>query len=1304
MASVNNVLIKNSLNLYGDQSIYNNYCKIANKYYKIYNREMKDKKFSSDNQDKLRDDVKKWLFSQSLENRMKICTVENELFGNLLHQMYSHYKLDRTMIYKAKPYFYSNEENQFEKKTDINNFKSKFEDENNIPLYNNNNTNIKVTRTNKSGKKMEAQILGYSQAPLNDFKQEEIAVNNFGNFFTFYSFRIMDNINSTNANDNSNKKEDKKIIESSIDDLFNNIIYFSVHHRYFPDCFTLSPEFLLEKEKFENIFAKLGNSKYFCSLIQSQNIPNNNKNQKQYMLPEWFKINNNESEYSVAQIAIAFFEQVIMIKYLFNKNEKKINTFSLIDNEALNRFFSDRKLAINYMKKHYNNENKLNILNELEIETYYKKLINNKEKMKYVEYFKNFFRKMNIEGFKNNPHTVDRIATINNNPHYNKFEEIYNKKNGIEKPKYKNKSSHNNKELTLDEINNKLTEILKNNDSICFIDYFLFQNYDCLWKIEYFLQSELFEKLSNLIMEQNWKELISDSKKTKPNKSKHRRKNKKNKNIITMPKEEEKPINNNNNMAQNVYDGIFKDEEEELYAPYYLRANTEQKKLFLKLKGNSINNNIDSDEKEIIRDYIYNEFILGIIIDNVFLTPLNSGLDFSKELNDDYINYKIKIDKNRMNEIMKKEEKEMKDEKEKEKKSAIINDEENDKILKEKKEELNDNIIKEKEIIIQNNLNEMNVDVSNTNNIESIDCKNSKDNYLDTNDSLSLKSDTISSEIDKITTTTLTTNTNTNTNLNSQDNNTINKDINNNNNNANCNTNDNNDLNKKNSDNINNLGNSNNSNNSSNTKQKKKKEKEQTFFLFDTVKKKKKKNTQNFQNNALISNEFNIITFKEPNRRLAFFDKLHNDIIKYETKVITLLNHGMIFKDYCIKEIKRIIQETFNFSNDYNIDVYGSYATGLMIEASDIDIKIKLNCTSKENLDNFFQTLCQRLENENKFDTINPIGTASVPVIKLLLSSEKFIKGKEDLENSFKQYKELSLFKHYLFDVCELTKIKIDVTFIMTNNINNNCNNNNNNNSSNGNSSNKEIKDNNCENNNNIIINNNKINNTNNNETAHDHDKSMGGTMSSVAYVKEQIVKYPEVKFILRVLKRYFYYRKMNTSFLGGLSSYNLFLLLLSYSKFIHISHNLDSDIINNTNINNKIDVNLGEFLFNFLYFFKCLDFKQCVIDINSPNIYDLIIPEKAKEYNYGKSIVIIDPLTGVNASKSSYRIDEIQDTFSEAFDFFQNEKIKYDKEGKTKVSKNNNNNKDVLMGLPTSNKNDNNHGGGNIIERFLGK
>jgi DNA polymerase sigma len=462
------------------------------------------------------------------------------------------------------------------------------------------------------------------------------------------------------------------------------------------------------------------------------------------------------------------------------------------------------------------------------------------------------------------------------------------------------------------------------------------------------------------------------------------------------------------------------------------------------------------------------------------------------------------------------------------------------------------------------------------------------------------------------------------------------------------------------------VDNSNDKNNSSNKNSSKKKKKKE-MFLFATVKKSKKKSNSNTNNITLISNEFSIITLKDQNSRLSFFDKLHNDIIKYETKVISLLNHGMKFHDFCITEIKRLIQETLNFSNDYLIEVYGSYATGLMIEASDIDIKIKLNKGTKDDLNSFFKKVCEKLEQEKKFDEINPIETASVPVIKLLLSKEKFIKGKPDLENSYKQYKELSLFKHYLFDINELTKIKIDVTFILPkDNLNNNI---------------KEDIN---------TINNNIENNIND---IHDHNKSIESELSSVSYVKEQIVKYPEVKFILRVLKRYFYYKKMNTAFLGGLSSYNLFLLLLSYAKFLKLSQNSES-------------TNLGCFLFNFLYFFKVFDFKQYIININSKNnIYDILPPESAKEFNLGKSIVIIDPLTGVNASKSSYKIDDIQNTFSEAFDFFQNEEIKYGKEGKTKINKKNSNkDKTEVMGLPKSNKNENNHGGGNIIEKFLGK
>ena len=1234
MVSVNNNLIYDCINLYGNQNLYNNYSEIANKYNEIYEKSKDNKKLIKN----LRKNVKKWFFSQSLESRLKICTVENEFFGKFLYQMFEIFKSDNSVQFKPKPGFFNEEENETEftkKISNLDNFSSKTND---CTIYPPNNTNIKITKTNKAGKKTDAPKLGYSQSSLKDFSNEDIMSNNFGNYFYFQSYR--GNFSLENNKEKDNIEDTIKLTE----DLFSNIIYFSVHHKYFPDCFTLSPVFLLEKEKFDNVF-NFGNSKCFSFLIQSEQIDNNNsKNKKQfiYRLPEWFK---SDMLYNIPHYIIAFFEQVIMIKYLLYK-DKETKVYSLFDENALNQFFTDRKWGINYLKSNYNLDNKINIINKLEIKECYNNLISNKNKMKYINYYRNNSRRLNWEKFKNNPYTID---SINNNPYSNKFEEKYYKINKITK----HKSNNYKGELTLEDIIDKIKNLLQN-DNILFIDYLLFQNYECLWKIEYFLQNELFEKLNKLRSDKDYEELIFDSKQTKSNEPKHKkRKKKNNKNndskITETPKQEEKPKN------QDEYFGIFKDEEEKLYAPYYLKANTKQKELYEELKGkiNNSNNIVDPKEKEKeiqeIKQFISKEIILELIIDKVFLIPLNNCLDFYEKFNNENnINYNKKE-----KEIENNDDKEQKEISEINTNSSFNKGEKNDNSLKQGKEE---------EII-------SNTDVNSNGKInDDTNCKKvSKENDFENNDSSSLKSDTMSSEIEKNTIITSTAN-DSNNNINDNDNKE--KEINNN-------------SNKK---------------NNNNSNQKKKKEKEQTFFLFDTVKKKKKKTSNNMNKNNSTSNEFNIITIKEPNTRMSFYDKLHNDIIKYETKVVTLLNHGMKFKDYCITEIKRLIQETFTFSNDYSIDVYGSHATGLMIEASDIDIKIKLNSGNKADLNNLFEMLCKKLENENKFDEINPIGTASVPVIKLLLSLEKYIKGKEDLENSFKQFKELSLFKHYLFDINELTKVKIDVTFIL---INNSDKNNIINNGILEKKSNDEINENNSDNN----INN-ESSKINSNEKMHDHDKSISGEISSVSYVKEQIKKYPEIKYIIRVLKRYFYYKKMNSSFFGGLSSYNLFLLLLSYAKYIRISQNPDIDQIFKDDKDKK-KVNLGYFLFHFLYFFNYFDFKQYIIDINSQNIYDLVNPEKAKELNFGKSIVIIDPLTGVNASKSSYKIDEIQGTFFEALDFFQKEERNYDKEGKTKVSKNNNKNNDnILMGLPINNKSDSHlgGGGGNIIEKFLGK
>ena len=88
-----------------------------------------------------------------------------------------------------------------------------------------------------------------------------------------------------------------------------------------------------------------------------------------------------------------------------------------------------------------------------------------------------------------------------------------------------------------------------------------------------------------------------------------------------------------------------------------------------------------------------------------------------------------------------------------------------------------------------------------------------------------------------------------------------------------------------------------------------------------------------------------------------------------------------------------------------------------------------------------------------------------------------------------------NVYKNFKFDKNELTKIKVDITFILNNN-----------------------------------------------------EKNIN--VSSVSFTKEKIEKNPEIKIILRVLKRFFNSKKMNNSFNGGLSPHNLFLIILSYIQY----------------------------------------------------------------------------------------------------------------------------------------------------------
>ena len=305
------------------------------------------------------------------------------------------------------------------------------------------------------------------------------------------------------------------------------------------------------------------------------------------------------------------------------------------------------------------------------------------------------------------------------------------------------------------------------------------------------------------------------------------------------------------------------------------------------------------------------------------------------------------------------------------------------------------------------------------------------------------------------------------------------------------------------------------------------------------MKKKKPKKSENNKNNVKPKKIFPYITPQNKSLPLSFFEKLHNDIITYDNNITQILSLSQNIKEFCISFIENIICESFPQKDEYSLDIYGSFATGLMIEASDIDIKIRINKEKKEDLEKLFFILANNLKEKNKFESIVPISTASVPVIKLVVNPENFILGMENLEKDLKNLKNSEIYKNFKFNYEEIDKIKIDITFILSN----------------------------TEKNSNI---------------------------SSVNFAKTKIEQFPEVKLILRVLKRFFYTKKMNSAFNGGLSSYNLFLLVLSFAQYKRFQ--------NSSNNNYTKNLNLGLFFYELVDFFgNFYDFRNYKIDVNSP-------------------------------------------------------------------------------------------------------
>ena len=335
----------------------------------------------------------------------------------------------------------------------------------------------------------------------------------------------------------------------------------------------------------------------------------------------------------------------------------------------------------------------------------------------------------------------------------------------------------------------------------------------------------------------------------------------------------------------------------------------------------------------------------------------------------------------------------------------------------------------------------------------------------------------------------------------------------------------------------------------------------------------------NYTNMPIISNIYTPYTPSE-----KFFESLTSEIKNYNT--VTLKNISLLnpLRNKYLNEIENLIKTNLNSKYEIKYGHYGSYFTNLSIEGSDVDILIYYKNKNVEKNKDFFDDLLLILkQNEDKFESIQPILTASVPVIKLQI----FIKN---------EIKDLKL-EHmsYLEGYWEFDKIKFDITFTQ-------------------------------------------------NEQEYLHSQQV------VEYINKSLNTYPIISDLLLILKRYFKIMRMNKSFHGGLSSYSLYLLIVSFCKKFP------------TVITSK-----GKALFSFLGMFSFFEFDKLGIDIENSNLfYFLNTNSNVNNYNLDENIIkkeinIIDPLTKLNVAKSSFKVDEIQTTFRTAYDFLRTEGCYYD-------------------------------------------
>ena len=148
-------------------------------------------------------------------------------------------------------------------------------------------------------------------------------------------------------------------------------------------------------------------------------------------------------------------------------------------------------------------------------------------------------------------------------------------------------------------------------------------------------------------------------------------------------------------------------------------------------------------------------------------------------------------------------------------------------------------------------------------------------------------------------------------------------------------------------------------------------------------------NNYYFNYNFNFNNNFNILQNIE-NKSHNFYFQLHNELLEYSNSInginLLLKEIKLYSISYVENIIKQAISKIFQIILDCQIiiDIYGSFATDLCIESSDIDLTVRILDPTVTSSEEIFVKLLDNFQKLKVFETVNPIFTASVPILKLV--------------------------------------------------------------------------------------------------------------------------------------------------------------------------------------------------------------------------------------------------------------------------------------------------------------------------------